>query len=118
VKLGRGNLVRAFLKAKGAGELSVADSVRVWLGRDAVGWYGHASDPPTPKPPPAPRAPRGPNRRPRATPQIKQSLYFELELVEEIEREAARQERTFGRIVRDAWDLAKSQIRTFPGRPT
>ena len=44
----------------------------------------------------------------------KQSLYFPEDMLEEIQREAGRQDRSISWIVQQAWKLARSQIRKIP----
>ena len=44
----------------------------------------------------------------------KQSLYFPQEMLEEIQREAARQDRSLSWIVQKAWKIARDRIRQFP----
>ena len=44
----------------------------------------------------------------------KQSLYFPVEIVEEINMEAARLDRSLSWIVQQAWKLAKHQIAQLP----
>lgn len=45
----------------------------------------------------------------------KTSLYFDNVLSEELEREAARLDRSFSWVIQQAWILARDKIRTFPG---
>lgn len=44
----------------------------------------------------------------------KQSLYFPEEMLEEIKREANRQDRSLSWIVQRAWTIARDEIRKFP----
>lgn len=44
----------------------------------------------------------------------KQSLYFPEDMLEEIQREAMRQDRSLSWIVQKAWKIARDQIRKFP----
>ncbi len=44
----------------------------------------------------------------------KQSLYFPEEMLEEIQREAMRQDRSLSWIVQQAWKVARSDIRRMP----
>jgi uncharacterized small protein (TIGR04563 family) len=44
----------------------------------------------------------------------KQSLYFPEDMLDEISREAARQDRSMSWIVQQAWRLARSEIRRLP----
>lgn len=44
----------------------------------------------------------------------KQSLYFPEEMLEEIQREAMRQDRSMSWIVQMAWKLARNEIRKLP----
>ena len=44
----------------------------------------------------------------------KQSLYFPEEMLEEIIREATRQDRSLSWIVQRAWIIARDEIRKFP----
>lgn len=44
----------------------------------------------------------------------KQSLYFPEDMLEEIQREGARLDRSLSWIVQQAWKLARSPIRAFP----
>lgn len=44
----------------------------------------------------------------------KQSLYFPEEMLEEIKREANRQDRSLSWIVQRAWTIARDDIRKFP----
>jgi uncharacterized small protein (TIGR04563 family) len=50
-----------------------------------------------------------PNRNP-----CKQSLYFPEDMLQEIQREAARQERSLSWIVQQAWRYARNEIRKMP----
>ena len=43
----------------------------------------------------------------------KQSLYFPTPMIEQLEKEAARQERSMSWLVQKAWELAYPQIRAF-----
>lgn len=45
---------------------------------------------------------------------IKQSLYFDRELLAEIEREAKRMDRSHSYVLRVAWRLARDEVRCFP----
>ena len=45
----------------------------------------------------------------------KQSLYFPEEMLEEIQAEATRQDRSLSWIVQQAWRAARSQIASLPG---
>ena len=44
----------------------------------------------------------------------KQSLYFPVDMLEEIQREAARQDRSLSWIVQKAWKIARNEIKKFP----
>ena len=44
----------------------------------------------------------------------KQSLYFPAEMLEEIQVEAVRQDRSLSWIVQHAWQIAKFKLREFP----
>jgi uncharacterized small protein (TIGR04563 family) len=44
----------------------------------------------------------------------KQSLYFPEEMLEEIQREASRQDRSISWIVQQAWKAARTEIRKIP----
>lgn len=44
----------------------------------------------------------------------KQSLYFPEEMLEEIQREASRQDRSISWIVQQAWKVARGDIRKMP----
>lgn len=44
----------------------------------------------------------------------KQSLYFPEEMLEEIKREATRQDRSLSWIVQQAWKIARTDIRKLP----
>lgn len=44
----------------------------------------------------------------------KQSLYFPEEMLQEIQAEAARQDRSLSWIVQKAWKIARIEIRKFP----
>ena len=44
----------------------------------------------------------------------KQSLYFPEEMLEEIKREAERQDRSLSWIVQKAWNIAKGDIARYP----
>ena len=50
----------------------------------------------------------------RKTDKRKQSLYFPVEMLEEIQHEAARQDRSLSWIVQKAWKIARAEIRKFP----
>jgi uncharacterized small protein (TIGR04563 family) len=45
----------------------------------------------------------------------KQSLYFPVEMLEEIQREANRQDRSLSWIVQKAWLIARKEIMKYPG---
>jgi uncharacterized small protein (TIGR04563 family) len=45
----------------------------------------------------------------------KQSLYFPEEMLLEIQREAARQDRSLSWIVQQAWKLARERVASIPG---
>ena len=45
----------------------------------------------------------------------KQSLYFPEDMLEEIQREATRQDRSLSWLVQRAWSLARRQMRQAPG---
>jgi uncharacterized small protein (TIGR04563 family) len=45
----------------------------------------------------------------------KQSLYFPEEMLEEIQKEATRQDRSLSWIVQQAWKSARAQIAKMPG---
>lgn len=47
----------------------------------------------------------------------KQSLYFPEDLLEEIQAEARRQDRSLSWIVQQAWKMARPQIRDLPDAP-
>ncbi|MBU1221730.1 TIGR04563 family protein [Myxococcota bacterium] len=44
----------------------------------------------------------------------KQSLYFPVDMLEEIKAEAARQDRSLSWIVQTAWKIARADIKKFP----
>jgi uncharacterized small protein (TIGR04563 family) len=44
----------------------------------------------------------------------KQSLYFPEDMLEEIQREAGRQDRSISWIVQQAWKVGRSQIKRIP----
>jgi len=44
----------------------------------------------------------------------KQSLYFPEDMLDEISREAARQDRSMSWIVQQAWKVARAEIRRLP----
>ncbi len=44
----------------------------------------------------------------------KQSLYFPEEMLEEIQREAGRQDRSISWIVQQAWKVSRAEIRKMP----
>lgn len=44
----------------------------------------------------------------------KQSLYFPEDMIEEISREARRQDRTMSWIMQQAWKIARSEITKYP----
>lgn len=44
----------------------------------------------------------------------KQSLYFPEDMLEEIQREAGRQDRSISWIVQQAWKVARTEIRRMP----
>ena len=44
----------------------------------------------------------------------KQSLYFPEDMLDEIQREATRQDRSMSWVVQQAWRLARSEIRRLP----
>lgn len=44
----------------------------------------------------------------------KQSLYFPEDMLQEIQSEAQRQDRSLSWIVQQAWKLARDQMRRFP----
>jgi uncharacterized small protein (TIGR04563 family) len=52
---------------------------------------------------------------PKVDPQ-KQSLYFPREMIEEIAREACRQDRSLSWIVQQAWRLAREEIGKLPAQ--
>lgn len=45
----------------------------------------------------------------------KQSLYFPMEMLEEIRQEAARQDRSLSWIVQKAWKVARTELAKYPG---
>ena len=45
----------------------------------------------------------------------KQSLYFTEDMLQEIQREATRQDRSLSWIVQQAWRLARARIASIPG---
>jgi uncharacterized small protein (TIGR04563 family) len=45
----------------------------------------------------------------------KQSLYFPEEMLQEIEQEARRQDRSLSWVVQQAWRLARERVRQMPG---
>jgi uncharacterized small protein (TIGR04563 family) len=49
-----------------------------------------------------------------ATDNRKQSLYFPEDMLEEIQREAGRQDRSISWIVQQAWKVARTDIRKMP----
>ena len=44
----------------------------------------------------------------------KQSLYFDTEMIEEIQAEALRQDRSVSWIVQQAWKIARDKIKLLP----
>ena len=48
----------------------------------------------------------------------KQSLYFPESMLEEINGEAARLERSLSWVVQRAWKVARAEIREMPGSPS
>ena len=44
----------------------------------------------------------------------KQSLYFPVEMLDEMQKEADRQERPLSWIMQQAWKLSKDRISTYP----
>jgi uncharacterized small protein (TIGR04563 family) len=49
-----------------------------------------------------------------ATDHRKQSLYFPEDMLEEIQREATRQDRSLSWIVQQAWKVARADLRKMP----
>lgn len=49
-----------------------------------------------------------------ATDHRKQSLYFPEDMLEEIQREATRQDRSLSWIVQQAWKVARAELRRMP----
>ncbi|MFH1810875.1 MAG: TIGR04563 family protein [Pseudomonadota bacterium] len=45
----------------------------------------------------------------------KQSLYFPVDMLDEMNRESNRQERPLSWLMQQAWKLARDQITSFPG---
>ena len=45
----------------------------------------------------------------------KQSLYFPVEMLSEMQQEAARQERPLSWIMQQAWKLSRGKIMDYPG---
>lgn len=45
----------------------------------------------------------------------KQSLYFPVEMLDEMQEEAARLERPISWIIQQAWKLSKDSIKNYPG---
>ena len=45
---------------------------------------------------------------------VKQSLYFPQEMLEEIDKEAKRQDRSLSWIVQQAWRVARTDLRRIP----
>lgn len=45
----------------------------------------------------------------------KQSLYFPVEMLHEMQQEADRQERPLSWIMQQAWKLSRDKISTYPG---
>ncbi len=45
----------------------------------------------------------------------KQSLYFPEDMLQEIQQEATRQDRSLSWIIQQAWRLARSRIASIPG---
>jgi len=50
----------------------------------------------------------------KGTDKRKQSLYFPVEMLEEIKAEAARQDRSLSWIVQRAWKIARADIKKIP----
>ena len=50
----------------------------------------------------------------KTTDKRKQSLYFPEEMLVEIQKEAARQDRSLSWIVQKAWQIARKEIQKFP----
>ena len=44
----------------------------------------------------------------------KQSLYFPADMLEEIQREATRQDRSLSWVLQQAWKVARAQLARFP----
>jgi len=51
---------------------------------------------------------------PKPTDKRKQSLYFPVEMLKEIQNEANRQDRSLSWIVQQAWRIARPEITRFP----
>jgi uncharacterized small protein (TIGR04563 family) len=47
----------------------------------------------------------------------KQSLYFPAKMLEEIQAEASRQDRSLSWVMQQAWRLAKGELRAMPSLP-
>ena len=50
----------------------------------------------------------------KTTDKRKQSLYFPVEMLDEIKEEANRQDRSLSWIVQTAWKIARNDIKKFP----
>ena len=48
----------------------------------------------------------------------KQSLYFPAHMLEQIQGEATRQQRSLSWIVQQAWEIAREQLAAYPAPPT
>jgi uncharacterized small protein (TIGR04563 family) len=71
-------------------------------------------------PPPAPDKPAEASEEASASPsdKRKQSLYFPESMLEEINAEATRLERSLSWVVQRAWKVARPEIREMPGSPS
>ncbi len=47
----------------------------------------------------------------------KQSLYFPVEMLREIQEEATRQDRSLSWVVQQAWKVARAEVAKIPGVP-
>lgn len=50
----------------------------------------------------------------KETEKRKQSLYFPVDMLDEMNRESSRQERPLSWLMQQAWKLAREQIASFP----
>ena len=51
----------------------------------------------------------------KKTDKRKQSLYFQVDMLDEIKSEAIRQDRSLSWVIQRAWRIAREDIQEFPG---